>query len=277
MFTAAIWGVFTYVTAGKQSFDTSSLLTSNVDQLNAKISNDWKGLTAWDNGTYRRHMTMIAQCHNSGQIDDDARKSLYDRINKEAYTTAAKAMDRQFDLTACDETVLNDNFDGLMVIASKEPGIEKIPDVEKVERLYSLYRRVKNFNNRSFILTPVFNGNMQTWTPSFPAFAANMRRVRDEILSNSDFRSRLSHISEMKKIHQTDSRLNEARYKYYNDLYSQIESYYTAEAARLDRQSQQWKDRRPEFQALRSNIYNETNGNHQINDNLHNLLMRLWN
>lgn len=276
MFTAAIWGVFTCVTASEPTFDPSAMLTSNVDQINAGITRDWAALDKWDNDTYSRQMTLIAQTYNSGLINDDARKSLYDRVNREAYTTAAKAMDEQFRKTGCDETLLADNYNGLMVIAAKEPGIEKVPDVEQAERLYVLYRKVKDFNNRSLRLRPHFNGNDQSWSPSFSAFATNIQRTRDDILSNPDFRSRLSHITEMKKIYQTDNKLNEARVQYFNDLYSQIESYYTSLAAQYDRTSEEWESKHTEFKSLMSDVYKESGDVQQINRKLHYLRKRLW-
>lgn len=276
VFTAVIYGVFTFVTTGKQVFDASALLVSNVDQINSEITSDWVGLEGWNADVYNREMTMIAQSHNSGLINDDARKSLYDRVNRNAYSKIVDAMNRQFNRVACNESVLADNYDGLMVVASREPGVEKIPEVADVENIYSLYRRVKEFNNRKLSLSPVFNGLSGTWTPSFTNFASDIRTQRDRFLNNSDFKTRLSHISEMKKIYLTENRINDARTDYYNKLASQIEDYYRSKVASIDRGTPEFEASRREFNSVRSDIYKETDKLGDINYRLRTLYSMLY-
>lgn len=275
VFTAAIYGVFALVTAPKTAFDKSSLRGSNVDQISEEITTDWAGKTQWDADVYNREMTMIAQSRASNLINDDARKSLYDRVNKEAYTRITSAMNGEFARRDADEAVLAANYDGLMTVATREPGVERVPEVADVESVYSLYNRVKQFCGRSFAMKPRFNAADGSWAPSFPAMERNARATRDNLVGNRDFASRLSHIDEMKKIHQTDAKLADARSKYYDDLAAQIESHYREAAAACDPATDQLKDLKDKLQAVRSAVYNETSGNHPINNRLRSLVNSL--
>jgi hypothetical protein len=274
VFTALIALVFTFVSNSAPVYDASALAASSVEQLNAEIAEEWGSQTQWNSDVYNRQIKAIAQSRNSDLINDDARKSLTDRVNKEACNKALAAMNRQLALTNCDSQALAYNYEGLMTIASRQPGLEKLPEVAQMMRIYSLYCRIISFNRRNLAIGCSFNPASGSWSPKFSPYADGIRRQRNELTSNDIYRTRLSHINDIKQINQTDQKLARARDNYYQSLYRQIENHYQSASANNNNNDN--GSLRTKFQNLRGAVYNETSGNGEINNQLRNLYSRLF-
>jgi hypothetical protein len=139
-------------------------------------------------------------------------------------------------------------------------------------RIYSLYCRIISFNRRNLAIGCSFNPASGSWSPKFSPYADGIRRQRNELTSNDIYRTRLSHINDIKQINQTDQKLARARDNYYQSLYRQIENHYQSASANNNDNG----SLRTKFQNLRGAVYNETSGNGEINNQLRNLYSRLF-
>lgn len=275
VFTGAIYGVFTFVTGGKPINDLSALYGSNVDDLNTSISQGWAERSDWDNDLYNSQLVMIAQSHNADLITDEARKSLTDRVNKEAYTTIVNAMNREFAKANCNDNLLQLNYDGLQTVMARQPGVEKLPEIALVDRVYSLYRRIKAFNSRPVALTPRLDSDALSWSPKFEPYSQSILRQKSEMLGNPLYSAHLANITDLKQIHRTETKLAEARTAFYNNLYAQIERYYS-DRLNGDIETEILKKLRTNFNTLRSAVFNEIGTRHDISSKLRQLYERLF-
>ena len=149
-FTGAIFGIFTIATRQKPELNTDALAAANHEQIIKEIDGDWSNLSDWDEETYNRQLTKVAQSLNAGVINDVDNRTLRDRINKSAYTKCVDAMEREFGRADCDDAKLTLNYDGLQVVQMNEPGLSSNDRIIEVSKIYNLYKRVFAFNNRSF-------------------------------------------------------------------------------------------------------------------------------
>ncbi|MDE6345541.1 MAG: hypothetical protein K2L55_02605 [Muribaculaceae bacterium] len=234
VFTGAIYGIFTLVTNQKEVVNTAALSAGNHEQIIKEIDRDWNDLSDWSEETYNRHNTMVAQSLNAGIINELDSKTLKDRINKAAYQKCVAAMDREFARADCDAAKLADNYAGLQTILMNERGLANNGQIVEVGKVYNLYQRIIAFNNKSFGLNPRFNSSNDTWN-SWTGHQDKIYRQKNEFVTDPRFQSRLNGITAINRIYDTDSKLQEARNKFYNRLSSEICSYYGNEANDLKR------------------------------------------
>ena len=236
IFTGIIFGIFTLVTRRSDTIDMSSLNVGNHEQILSEILADWKGLTDWDEDTYNRQMTMVAQSYNAGILKEDDRKSLYDRVNKEAYTKAVDAMNREFALAGCDASKLASNYSGLQTIEMHEPAYARIPAIAEVTKVYNLYNQIIAFNKKSFGLSPRFNPATDQWN-SWTGHQDRLSKQKADFLANPIFSSRLKHINDIKAIYSTDTKLADSRRDFYDKLSNEIAADFNAEISRINSMS----------------------------------------
>lgn len=246
-----IYGLFALNSSSSRKIDTSSLMSGGIDRLSADIDAQWEGHRDWNEDLYRSQMTRIAQSYSAGLIDPTARKTLYDRVNKQAYTKATAAMNEEFGRSDCNRSRLTDNYNGLMTVTTREPSVASIPDVDRVLETYGLYNRIMAFNAMNIGLTPKFSLAALDWSPRFESYASAIRSRRDALLGHRAY-SRISHINDVKRIHETENRLSQASGRYYDALGSSITSAFN-EAA--DAEGADLEGLRLSLQRLRSNVY----------------------
>lgn len=252
IFAAGAFGLLSLLASPHQHIDNTTLMAGNVDRLREDINARWNEATGWDADLYGRQLTRVSQSQSAGVIDALARRSLVDLINRRAYDKSIEAMDRQFARNACDANILAHNAEGLSTVIDHEPAVAQLPDVEKALETYALYRRIVAFNNASVGLTPSFDYEQSTWSPSFPDYAGRIRARRDELLA-APYYHRLAGIDDIKKIHNTNDKLARASESYYNALVNKIRRAY------LDLRSPEGDNHelRSRFAELRSKAYNE--------------------
>lgn len=248
---AGIYVLFALNSSSSGKIDTTALMSGGIDRLSADIDAQWASLNDWNEELYRKQMTRIAQSHSAGLLDATARKTLYDRVNKQAYTKAVAAMEEEFGRASCNRLRLTDNYNGLMAVTTREPSVAMIPDVDRTLDTYALYNRIIAFNSINFGLTPKFSLESLDWSPKFESYASGVRSRRDALLSHKAY-PRISHIIDVKKINDTERKLSEASARYYDSLASAITSSFTqaSEAEDADLAAL-----RLELQRLRSNVY----------------------
>lgn len=253
VFTGAIYGIFTLVTKQKEVVNTAALSSGNHEQLIKEIDSDWNGLSDWDEDTYNRHNTMVAQSLNAGIINELDSKTLHDRINKAAYQKSVSAMNREFDRKDCDEAKLALNYGGLQTVLMNERGLANNSQIVEVSKVYSLYQRIMAFNNRSLALSPRFNSGNDTWN-SWTGHQDRIYKQKNEFISDPIFQNRLKGITAICRIYDTDSRLQEARSKFYDRLGDEICAYFDSRYAQLpdDTDGRHTDERNAEKSALRS-------------------------
>ncbi|MDE5657779.1 MAG: hypothetical protein K2I25_01850 [Muribaculaceae bacterium] len=234
VFTGAIYGIFTLVTRQKEVVNTAALSAGNHEQIIKEIDRDWSGLTDWDEETYNRHNTMVAQSLNAGIINELDRKTLIDRINKAAYQKCVSAMDREFARADCNGDKLADNYAGLQTILMNERGLASNRQITEVSKVYNLYQRIIAFNNKPLGLNPRFDSSNDSWN-SWTGHQDRISKQKNEFVTDPIFQNRLKNITAIRRIHDTDSKLGEARSKFYDRLSSEICSYYDNEATDLRR------------------------------------------
>lgn len=230
VFTGAIFGIFTFVTHQKPELNTESLAVANHEQIIKEIDNDWNNLTDWDEDTYNRQLTKVAQSLSAGVINVDDNRTLRDRINKSAYTKCVDAMEREFDRTDCSDEKLALNYDGLQVVQMNEPGLASNARIIDVSKVYNLYKRVIAFNNRSFGLNPNFRGNTGSWN-SWTAHQDRIFSQQNELLNDPKF-PRIKSITAVRKIYDTNNKVTDSRLNFYNRLESEACSYFNDEINR---------------------------------------------
>ncbi len=264
---AAIYGLFALNSSSSKKIDTDALIGGGIEQLSSDIDAQWATLNDWDDNLYQKQMTRIAQSYSAGLFDATARKTLYDRVNKQAYTKATVAMNEEISRSNCQYSRLTANYNGLMTVTTREASIATLPDVARVLETYSLYTRVMAFNSMNLGLTPRFNIGNLDWTPKFESYARGIRSRRDVLLSHNAF-GRISHITDIRKIHEAENKLQQAANRYYSNLSSQICDAFTqaSQAEDVDMESL-----RMDLQRLRSNVY----GRYSIS--LDNSLSNLYN
>lgn len=250
VFVAIIWLLFSLLSRPSQKFDTASLFSGNVERMGNEIAQQWSARSGWDNDLYQAQMTKIAQSYSANLIDRTARKTLYDRVNREAYSKATEAMDREFSRNNCDASILADNYAGITTIAEREPSIVEIPQVATALATYSLYRRAISFIKSPIGLTPHFDIEAVDWTPRFEPYAIRINNQKQALTSDRLF-SRISHINDIRRIHETSSRIDEARTRYYASLSQAVASAFD-NALSPDSDN---SDLRMKLQELRSKAY----------------------
>lgn len=257
VFTGAIYGIFTLVTKQKEVVNTAALSSGNHEQLIKEIDRDWNSLSDWDEETYNRHNTMVAQSLNAGIINELDSKTLHDRINKAAYQKSVSAMNREFDRKDCDDAKLALNYGGLQTVLMNERGLANNSQIVEVSKVYSLYQRIMAFNNRSLALSPRFNSGNDTWN-SWTSHQDRIYKQKNEFISDPIFQNRLKGITAICRIYDTDSRLQEARSKFYDRLGDEICAYFDSRYAQLpdDTDGRHTDERNAEKSALRSRITN---------------------
>lgn len=249
VFTGAIYGIFTLVTKENEVVNTAALSAGNHEQLSKEIDNDWNGKSDWDEETYNRHITMVAQSLNAGIINELDGKTLKDRINKAAYQKCVSAMNREFDRRDCDATKLALNYGGLQTIIMNERGLATNDQIAEVSKVYSLYQRIIAFNNRSLALSPRYNSSNDTWN-SWTNHQDRINKQKSDFIADPIFQSKLKGISDICKIYDTDSRLQDARRKFYDNLDDEIYNYFSSRCSQLQGDD----DNYAEKSALRSRI-----------------------
>lgn len=232
VFTGAIYGIFTLVTKQKEVVNTAALSAGNHEQIIKEIDRDWSALNDWDEETYNRHNTMVAQSLNAGIINELDSKTLKDRINKAAYQKSVSAMNREFARPDCDASKLADNYGGLQTIIMNERGLSNNSQIAEVSKVYNLYQRIIAFNNKSLGLNPRFNGNNDNWN-SWTGHQDKINQQKNEFITNPIFQNRLKGITAICRIYDTDTRLQEARSKFYDKLGSEICLYFDSELSKL--------------------------------------------
>ena len=232
VFTGIIFGIFTFVTKQEVVVNTAALSATNHDQLRSDISREWSELKDWDEEIYNHQLTMIAQSENAGVIDEIDSKTLRNLINETASKKCVAAMDREFARANCDEEKLAHNYAGLQSIIMNEKSYAKKPQIVEVSNVYSLYQRIVSFNNRSFALSPRFNNVTDSWA-SWSSHQDRINNQKNELISNPIFQSRLSAITKVKEIYNTENKLQTARSTFYNRLGDEICSYYDMALSQL--------------------------------------------
>lgn len=262
VFTGVIYGVFTLVTKEKEVVNTAALSAGNHEQMIAEIDRDWNGLRDWDEEIYRRHNTMVAQSLNAGIINDLDSRALKDRINKAAYQKCITAMNREFDRPDCDASVLADNYGGLQTVLINERGLAHNSRIIDVTKVYNLYNRIIAFNKRSLNMSPRFNGDNGTWNH----WAAHQDKITGQkhTLVNDPHFSRISHITAVRDIYNTDNRLSDARKKFYNGLSGEMRAYYNGKKRQIEEESvteaeksARMADLRKKINGIRAQIAND--------------------
>lgn len=236
VFTGIIFGVFTFVTKQEVVVNTAALSATNHDQLRADIKREWSSRNDWDEETYNHQITMVAQSLNAGIIDETDSRTLRDLINEAAYKKCVSAMDREFDRANCNDEKLAHNYAGLQTIIMNERSYAKKDKIVEVCNVYSLYQRIIAFNKRSFGLNPRFNNATDTWA-SWTGHQNRINNQKNEFLANPIFQSRLNKIAAVKEIYNTESKLQDARSRFYNKLSDEICSYYQGELSLLQQMS----------------------------------------
>ena len=257
VFTGAIYGIFTLVTKQKEVVNTAALSSGNHEQLIKEIDRDWNSLSDWDEETYNRHNTMVAQSLNAGIINELDSKTLHDRINKAAYQKSVSAMNREFDRKDCDDAKLALNYGGLQTVLMNERGLANNSQIVEVSKVYSLYQRIMAFNNKSLALSPRYDSANDTWS-SCTGHQDRIYKQKNEFISDPIFQNRLKGITAICRIYDTDSRLQEARSKFYDRLGDEICAYFDSRYAQLpdDTDGRHTDERNAEKSALRSRITN---------------------
>lgn len=257
VFTGAIYGIFTLVTKQKEVVNTAALSSGNHEQLIKEIDRDWNSLSDWDEETYNRHNTMVAQSLNAGIINELDSKTLHDRINKAAYQKSVSAMNREFDRKDCDDAKLALNYGGLQTVLMNERGLANNSQIVEVSKVYSLYQRIMAFNNKSLALSPRYDSANDTWS-SWTGHQDRIYKQKNEFISDPIFQNRLKGITAICRIYDTDSRLQEARSKFYDRLGDEICAYFDSRYAQLpdDTDGRHTDERNAEKSALRSRITN---------------------
>lgn len=230
VFTGVIYGIFTVVTRQKEVVNTAALSAGNHEQLIAEIDRDWNGLSDWDEDTYNRHNTMVAQSLNAGIINDLDSRTLRDRINKAAYQKCVASMNREFDRPDCDDAKLALNYGGLQTVLMNERGLATNNHIVEISKVYSLYQRILAFNSKSFGMSPQFNGSNDSWN-SWTGHQDRINRQKSEFINDTIFQNRLRKITVIAQIYKTDDRLQEARSRFYNTLGDEICTYYDRQLA----------------------------------------------
>lgn len=252
VFTGVIFGIFTLVTKDKEVVNTASLVAGNHEQMIQDIDRDWKGLSDWSEDTYNRHNTMVAQSLNAGIINDIDSRALKDRINKAAYQKCVAAMNREFDKADCSASKLADNYAGLQTILMNERGLAGNSQIAEVTNLYNLYTKIIAFNNRSVNMGPRFNGSDDSWK-SWEGHQDRVMKQKNDFISNALFQ-RLKNITAIKEIYRTDSKLAEARGKFYDKLSDEIHSYFSKEKEEAQNGSVDESERSSKISGLRNRM-----------------------
>ena len=248
VFTGAIYGIFTLVTKDTEVVNTAALSAGNHEQLIKEIDNDWSGKDDWDEETYDRHITMVAQSLNAGIINELDGKTLRDRINKAAYQKCVSAMNREFDRRDCDAQKLALNYSGLQTILMNERGLATNNQIVEASNTYSLYQRIIAFNNRQLGLSPRYNSSNDTWS-SWASYQDRINKQKSDFIADPLFQNKLKGISDICKIYDTDSRLQDARRRFYDNLGNEIYGYFSSRCSQL-----QGEGNEAERAALRSRI-----------------------
>lgn len=228
VFTGIIFGVFTIVTKDKETVNTEALTAGNHEQLLKEIDRDWNDLNNWNEDTYNRHLTMVAQSHNAGIINELDSHALVDRINKLAYQKCVSAMNREFGRADCNPKLLAENYGGLQTILMNERGLSSNGQIVEVTKVYNLYNRIIAFNKKSLDMSPQFNGNKGTWN-SWDAHQDRILKQANELISDPIYSSRLKGINDIAEIKNTHSKLAESRGKFYDRLNDQMYNYYSGQ------------------------------------------------
>jgi len=284
-FTGVIFGIFTFVTKEREAVNTAALSAGNHEQIIKEIDRDWSNLSDWDEDTYNRHNTMVAQSLNAGIINDLDSRTLHDRINKAAYQKCVAAMNREFDRADCDPDKLADNYGGLQTVLMNERGLATNNQIVEVSKVYNLYNRIIAFNKKSLKMNPQFNGTGRTWN-SWTGHQDRIYRQKNDFISDPIFLNRLRNITTIQEIYNTDSRLRDAREQFYDRLGNEICAYYDGRLRQIDASAQQDDANSSsaaksalctEINGIRVNIANEkyVNPNHHIFSRLHRLYNRI--
>lgn len=281
VFAGAIFGVFTFVTKDNAVVNTAALSAGNHEQLLAEIDRDWKDLSNWDEETYNRNMTMVNQSLNANIINDLDSRTLKDRINKSAYQKCVAAMNREFGKADCDASKLADNFAGLQTILMNERGLASNSQIVDITKVYNLYNRIIAFNNKSFNMSPRFNGNNSTWN-SWTGHQDRIISQMNEFVNDPIYQNRLKGITAIAEISKTHSKLADARSKYYDQLDNEMCSYYRSKLNDINNMSESLADGgqsernnlKKEIYGIRAQLANEKyiNPHHSIFSDLLNIL-----
>ncbi|MBD5210696.1 MAG: hypothetical protein HDS77_05435 [Bacteroidales bacterium] len=276
-FTGAIFGIFTIATRQKPELNTDALAAANHEQIIKEIDSDWSNLSDWDEETYNRQLTKVAQSLNAGVINDVDNRTLRDRINKSAYTKCVDAMEREFGRADCDDAKLTINYDGLQIVQMNEPGLSSNDRIMEVSKIYNLYKRVIAFNNRSFNMSPAFSGSTGSWN-SWTDHQDRIFRQLDDLLSDSRF-ARIKGINNVKKIYDTSRKVADSRTQFYNRLQSDACAYFNNEISQYRQQAMNAEDDDPALHNRKSELLDRVSnvriklannerylpGNHTIN------------
>lgn len=275
VFVAIIGGLTALITRRASTFNTATLLHGSIDDIRGQITSEWSNANGWDSDLYESQLSMIAQSRAADIISEDGRLTLLDRANQEAWQACVKAMNAQWDLANCNASIVNHNHSGLETVILRRPALEQVPDVKEAMAIYNLYRSILAFNNAKLGLDPRFDISTNQPRNDFNAYARGIESRKASLTGNKHY-PRLRHINDIARINTTSQRLNDARTRYLNSLYSQIASAYTSavETARANDDSEQINELAKNLRMLRSSLFNS--GYTQLTSQLQSLQSSLF-
>lgn len=203
----------------------NDLIAKHYDQY----TRSWNDADDWDIELFRRNCADVSVLSDRYNV-----KKLHDHNVNLAFQTVNSKLFDLWRSPRCTKSDVDKYIAAIDTITAYDCNMENNDGVKKIRRIYSAFANADNFVNKGFGLTPRFNGYNSTWN-DFNTYRNNQIQQRNAIQADSLYTRYLSNISYIRDgLNQTETKLTEARSKFYAGLSEQIQKYYLSIAV-IDR------------------------------------------
>lgn len=227
---------------------------TGLDELCGRIENNWRTAGDWEPDTFRHHIELIRLYES----DMDARV-LYNRNTNMADSIIDARVFGEWKKPACRRANIDKYIAALDTIARHDSGNNDNGRVKLIRRVNGTYRQALAVAHRQLGLQPHFNG---TGWNSFAAYSQDIKRQRDLVKADTVYTRYLAAITDISEgLNSIDSRLSQARDRFYKSLDGQIHAHFAA-IPHSDRDD----NRLRQLIRLRDNFRSEYRDSRSLND-----------
>lgn len=185
----------------------------------AQFENDWKNKRDWSDSLFSAHCDMVRQLSLEYNVTP-----LKDLNTATAVEVVSEKIFQEWSSVSCKKVTIEYYINALGKIQVEDENAKSNPNVQKINSVNETYKKAYALAYKGIGLTPGFDG--VSWR-SFSSYSKSILSERNSMQNDANYKQYLVNIKDIKDgLNAIPSKLNNARFRFYNDLASAIVSHY---------------------------------------------------
>lgn len=190
-----------------------------LEETKKDFEKNWDAAGDWDAAIFSRHCRDVETLSAKYDV-----KEIKDFNVLEANDIVCRKIFEHWKKSDCKLTDIDRYVAAAKAITDYDSRMNSDDGIVKLRRVNGVYRKAHALSHKSMALTPKFNGS--SWN-DFKSHEEGMKKQRNDIRGNTDYKEYLSNISSIKDgLNSMDSRLSTAKREFYQKLHGQIKSHF---------------------------------------------------